>query len=424
MLRSALVTTKSSSPSTMTRPASSVIQQRSKSNNHKRLSSQSSSPRSIQSDSGKTGNNKDLRNDFYHSLVLYLNNYYHLKSPLGRLRFLLVAVTLFTVLSIVLFHPRCYRRRAQGMLLCRISREMGLTSGLPPSRRKKESLPPQERSRLLLGIMTLGNDPEEKRRRASIRNTLQRHMAFDSYHNPMKQVCSLQDYTSNPLEYRFCQVVYTFLVGGNSEGTNLDFNKTYTPSLRYEQTTLFSQRQLSQKQPQNQQSQEQFPTIFDESDVTFLNVEDVNNVRKVFTWYDYSTKIRMERGRKFDYVAFTDTSHTIDVDSFLRNNIFRYPYSVTLTYAGIHLEKSQCGGYNHTHTCHRLINDNYMSDFVLLSKDMVEYCLSHNHLIQLDGLYPQDRPDIALANLFRFHPSQSLNSTHLVGILESSAVLG
>jgi hypothetical protein len=221
-------------------------------------------------------------------------------------------------------------------------------------------------------------------------------------------VCSVQEYLSNPVEFKFCKVVYAFLVGGNPEGTHLDFNRTYPSSLRYEKTSFYT---TNQQQTDSEQ--------FEEPDVVFLNVQDTNNVRKVFAWYEYSIKIRMERSRKFDYVAFTDTFHTIDIDTFLGNDILQVRSSIPLTYAGLHVDESRCSGYNHTHACPRLITRDggkFISDFVALSSDMVDYSLSHSNLIQLEGLYPQDRPDIAIANLFRFHPTKSLNITHLDGI--------
>ena len=396
--------------------SSSVIQQRSKSNNKRPvfttlpLSRDSSFSLKDASDNNNNNNNSSnskrfRNNDHYHNIILFLNNYYHLKSPLGRLRFLFVATISFSILSILLFHPPCYRRRAKGMLLCKISREMGIIAELPP--KPKEILPPQERTRLLLGFMSKGDDLEEKRRRDNIRNVFRNHIAFDQDHaTAAKHVCSVQEYLSNPVEFKFCKVAYTFLVGGNSEGTHLDFNRTYPSSLSYEKTTLYTTT--------NQEQTEQF----DEPDVVFLNVQDTNNVRKVFAWYEHSTKIRMERSRKFDYVAFTDTFHTIDIDTFLGNDIFQVRSSIPLTYAGLHVNESRCSGYNRTHACSRLMTTDgkFMSDFVALSRDMVEYSLSHSNLIQLDGLYPQDRPDIAIANLFRFHPTKSLNITHLDGI--------
>jgi hypothetical protein len=279
---------------------------------------------------------------------------------------------------------------------------MGLIAGVPP----KETLPPQERARLLLGFMSRGNDNEEKRRRDKIRNTLQNHIGFDGDHTTaVKHVCSLQEYLSNPLDYKFCRVVYTFLFGGNPDGTHLEFNKTYPLLLPYDKTKFtMAEDESSEKN--------------EESDIMVFNVQDANNVRKVFAWYEYTTKIRMERGRKFDYVAFTDTYHSIDVNTFLGNNIFQVRSTIPLTYAGVQLDTSLCTGHNHTYVCPRLLarGDKFMNGFVAVSRDMVDYCLSHSNLIQLDGLYPQDRPDIAIADLFRFHPIDSLNITHLDGI--------
>jgi hypothetical protein len=309
---------------------------------------------------------------------------------------------------------------------------MGLIPQLPQgskkSKKHSEGLPPQERTRLLLGFMTSGNDEQEKQRRQSIRTALLSYARGDGDnegkdHGNYGQVCCLADYLASPEEYRYCQVVYTFLQGGNPDGAHLDFNSTYRSLLSFDQTSFFAEQRKQQRQEKSASKDDNGLVNSHEPDVTFLNIQDVNNVRKVFAWYDYTTKLRMERGRKFDYVAFTDTDHTIDVPTFLDNKIFQMRSTTPMTYGGKHVETKSCvagqdrtRGHVCTELCSDLTIDGFMTNMVVLSHDVVSYAISHNNLIQLNGAFPQDCPEIAVANLLRY---DTLSTTHLEGIITS-----
>ncbi|KAL3904192.1 MAG: hypothetical protein SGILL_010162 [Bacillariaceae sp.] len=319
---------------------------------------------------------------------------------------------------------------------------MGLISQLPTSQkksstssssRKQDELPPQDRTRLLLGFMTSGNDEQEKRRRNSIRSALLSYAkgsgsaVGEDHENYYGHVCCLADYLDSPDDYQHCQVVYTFLQGGNPLGEHLDFNSTYRSLLQNDPMEL----QQQQKMRQQQEAQDGNGNVVaeteadnNEPDITLLNVQDSNNVRKVFAWYDYTTKLRMEPGRKFDYVAFTDTDHSIDVPKFLGNALFQKQAVIPMTYGGISVLKTQCDlqirtkDHACTEACANLTNTRFMSNMVLLSHDLVQYALSHSNLIQLGGIYPQQCPEIAVANLLRYETP--LNAAHLKGIIKSS----
>ncbi|KAG7373876.1 hypothetical protein IV203_012971 [Nitzschia inconspicua] len=434
--------------------ASSAIQQRwSKTNKRSSLTNNNNNSSTPQDSNLQCqGSAKRHRGDRFHALFVFWNNFFHSMNPLGKLRSIGVTMLLCVLLGILLFHPPCYRKRAKGMPLCRLSRGLGITPALSSkgqsrSRRKQrrgssELLPPQERTRIVMGFMTTGNnnnnnnsnnaddDNEERHRRRTIRNQLLR--ARDRTGN---RVCCLQDYLDDPEENRECIVVYTFLMGGNPDGDHLDFNKTYSSTIKYEQTSFFSEKQSQQSSRRetvngddnhNQQQHDENDAKQEmEEDIVFLNVQDTNNVRKVFAWFDYASKLRMELGRKFDYVGITDTEFTIDSDTFLSNDIFQSTTTIQRTYGGIQLQTKQCHKRHNRkdmdclQDCTKLPSDLlFMSDFVVLSRDLVDYCLAHNNLVQLTGVFPQDCPDLAIANLLHFHPSQALNSTHLDGIVK------
>jgi hypothetical protein len=387
---------------------SHIIQQRWPKSNNKRGSSPIMQK---DQDTSSSANAKQQRGDFIHSFLVFWNNCFHHRSSISmqKLQSLGATMMLCSILGILLFHPPCYRQRAKNMPLCRISRDWGFYSSSSSSsvQTKRSSktvaatssgMPPQERTRILLGFMSAGNDKEERQRREYIRK--QMLMARDNG----KNVCCLQDYLLDPEANRECVVLYSFLQGGNPDGTHLDFNKTYVSTLKFEETSFFAE----QKEP--------------EEDSIFLNVQDSNNIRKVFAWFDYTAELRMEPGRKFDYVGFTDTQHSIDADQFLTNNIFRSTTTVQHTYGGIQTTKSQCQERQSkkgqcSQSCPTISNDLIMSNFVVVSRDLRDYCLHHSNLIQLDGVYPQDCPDLAIASLLGFHPSRGLNSTHLEGIV-------
>lgn len=428
----------------------SIIQQRwpkslNKNNNNRRPPSPSNPQDHISSGSSSpdNGNAKQrLRGgDYLHALVVFWNNtshriimmMMHATASLGgrnQIRSMGVTMILCSILGILLFHPPCYRRRAQGMPLCRVSRDMGFIPPLSGTKVAPSSsisvtsmlpldvfrLQPQERTRILLGFMSSGNDQEERQRRQTIRQELL--LARDIG----KRVCCLQDYLLDPEKNRGCSVVYAFLQGGNPDGTHLEFNRTYDSMLQFQETSFFAEAQeqmIIGTQTEDGHIQQK------EEDVFFLNVQDINNIRKVFAWLDYSMKVRMERGRKFDYVGFTNTQFTIKVDTFLSNFIFQSNTTVQHTYGGIQTQKAQCSErYNSsnrgncTSYCLSMPKDStFMSDLVVLSRDLVGYCLGYNNLVQLSGLYPQDCPDLAVANLIGYHPSEGLNITHLSGVI-------
>lgn len=348
----------------------------------------------------------------------------HRNGGISRVRSLFFGSLLCSMLSLLAFHPPCRRKRARYSPVCVIARELGLSEPLTPTNNQlKVFLPRQERSRLLLGIFTVGNDPQEQELRQAIRTRL----LNDPINDKRNVTCSLEEFIHHRKQNKYCKIVYTFVLGGNEEGYHLAFNKTYPSELPYRNTSLFAERFRGHQSEQLQNSLS-VDVSFEEQDVTFVNVRDVNDVRKVWAWYDYTTKVRMEKGRRFDYVGvMMDTSrttssrtrwdHRVLDPAALLTSILRPRTTTPKTYAGIERSKSDCGGVNATWSCPRLQPDAYISgDLMVLSNDLVDYCLTHNNLIQLNGVYPQDRPDIALANLLSLHP-KGVNRTHLTGVV-------
>jgi hypothetical protein len=363
----------------------------------------------------------------------YLDNKYSKQhhGGVGRVRTLLLGSLLCSMLSLVVFHPPCRRRKARYSPVCVMARELGLSEPLPggvvPIKSQLDAnLPRQERSRLFLGILSAGSEPEELERRHAIRSRL----LNDPINEKRNVTCSLEEYVRHPKPNKYCKIVYTFVLGGNDQGDHLAFNKTYPSKLPFSETSYFAERFNGH----NHDHLSDFigaDISFGERDVTFLNVRDVNNVRKVWAWYDYATKVKMEKGRRFDYVGvMMDTEgalfrtrrsyRVLDPVTFLTQNSILRPRMVTpSTYAGLERSKSDCEGVDAVWACPRLQPDAYMSgDLMVLSKDLVDYCLTHNNLIQLNGVYPQDRPDIALANLLSLHP-KGVNGTHLSGVVDA-----
>jgi hypothetical protein len=423
----------------MARLASSFIQQRwPKSSYHRQPSPPTPPERNGQSSNNNNNNNnaKRSRLDPFHTGWVYWNNFYYMTTALVKVRSLGTSMILIAILGILLFHPPCYRQRAKGMPLCRISRDLGIIPPLPPKnsnksqvtinlrRGRKSQKPKPSTSKIVLGFMSFGNDEEERQRRATLRKEFL--LARDNG----KQVCSLQNYLADAKQYRDCRIVYSFLQGGNAEGTHLDFNKTYLSTLKYELTSFFvedQQRQHSQRFPEHD-DQSSNGNFNKEEDITFLNVQDLNNVRKVFAWFDYTTRLKVAKFRQFDYIGFTNTHYSLDIDRFLANDVFESSEITENTYGGILWQKSNCHkqqknlaakNMDCTEACPKIPNDNFMSDFVVLSRDLISYCLAHSNLVQLSGVYPQNCPDLTIARLLGFHLSQDLNMTHLEGIISS-----
>lgn len=367
----------------------------------------------------------------------------------GRGRTLALWFLLCSILSVALFHPPCRRKRARHSPVCALSRGLGLSEPLVPpagrrdrrfSRLTGKKQPQLPRSRLVVGIMSVGNDARERERRRAVRERL----ANDPVNAMQNVTCPLGELLRRPRDHRDCKIAYAFLLGGNDRGTHLAFNRTYNSHVPYNKTTFFSEqlREDGGHRRERPETPNGTEAQFEERDVTFLNVRDVNDVRKVWAWYDYATKLRLEKGHQFDYVGVmmeeedTDgnptmpsslterTAHRVlDPSALLaENSLLRPGVAVPRTYAGVERSKADCGGLNASSACPRLRPDAYMSgELMVLSRDLVEYCLSHSNLIQLGGLYPQDRPDIALANLLSLHP-RGVDRTPLLGTLDDGVV--
>jgi hypothetical protein len=370
---------------------------------------------------------KRPRLERYHAFLVYWNNFYYMTTSLVvKVRSWGISIILISILIILLFHPPCYRQRAKGMTLCRISRNLGIIPSLPPKqskptnnvRKRKREKSRREYNRILLGFMSYGNDREERRRRIAIRKK------FLMARNMGKPVCSLQDYLVDTK--RSCRIVYSFVMGGNPQGIHLNFNKTYTPTLKFEQTSFFLQEQ-QRLHATERVGKSQNPHLNLEKDVVFFNVQDLNNVRKVFAWFLYTTMLKLATFRQFDYVGFANTHYFVDIDRFLANKIFDSTEMTENTYGGILLQKSNCDKQwtlarkenDCFEACPKVTSDVLMREFVVLSRDMIDYCLAHIHLVQLNGVYPQNCPDLTIASLLGFHLSPTLNTTYLDGILYS-----
>jgi hypothetical protein len=219
--------------------------------------------------------------------------------------------------------------------------EMALVRSSSSSRRAKNkvrtnavettpplSLPPP---RLLLGIFSM-DSPMERERRALIRETyltyFQNRSATTTTTRPTpNRICSLQQLFLEdsllPLPPHAdggdssCQMVYTFVLGGNPNGPT----ELVEPNASYPLTIDEPSISINNI---NKNNSHHHPHADDESDIVFLNIRENMKEGKSQTWFKYAISSTVNP-YNFDYIAKTDTDTVIFPELFLDKVVNKLP---------------------------------------------------------------------------------------------------
>ena len=156
--------------------------------------------------------------------------------------------------------------------------------------------------RLMLGIMSVLDHDSERLRRKTIRETYLSY--FNQSDTERHRICSLTELldksrADHALLLRECQLAYTFVVGGNPEGSTERL--TFTDS---EPMTLA-------------------PDAL-EPDVVLLNIKENMNDGKSQTYFKYGTTV-VDNHLYFDYIIKCDTDTLIFPEYFLNHKMNRLP---------------------------------------------------------------------------------------------------
>lgn len=159
---------------------------------------------------------------------------------------------------------------------------------------------PPSRPRVLIGIFS-ADFPTEQRCRHRQRKLLRTH----------PHACSLDKYIADRPEA--CQLVYTFVVGGNPDAPTtelVDGSRPWVLSHNDDNPHTYQGKDLR------------------ESDVSLLNIRENMNDGKSQTWFAYAAQLAKEHG--FDYIVKQDTDTILYLDryfEFVDNMLPPAPYN-------------------------------------------------------------------------------------------------
>ena len=150
------------------------------------------------------------------------------------------------------------------------------------------AVPPQRRSRVLVGIFS-ADFPNEEPCRQRQRGLLQLY----------PHVCSLDKYLSeHPAD---CHLVYTFVLGGNPDAPSTELLDDSSRPWLLPNTTADNPRLYN-------------GTDILSPDVTLLNIQENMNDGKSQTWFSYAATLVEEHS--IDYIAKQDTDTILYLDKF------------------------------------------------------------------------------------------------------------
>jgi hypothetical protein len=156
---------------------------------------------------------------------------------------------------------------------------------------EEELLAPPDHSgrlRILLGILTADfyNDQAYRRRH---------RMLFKIWNDP--RVCSLPDFKTLPVSERYrCQIIYTFVMGGNPNAT---------PQLVDDSRPMLATKPVKG-----------LSTDINDADVTLLNIRENMNEGKSQTWLKFGAEIAEEYD--LDYVVKCDADALLHLHEFFK----------------------------------------------------------------------------------------------------------
>lgn len=163
-------------------------------------------------------------------------------------------------------------------------------------------------------VLGIFSTQREVKGRKLIRETmLQSNIGLPKY-----KLCTLQDYMSSKSVQTRCQIIYTFVVGGNCIVEDGDVNDKKT---RWKSTST---------KPRNATVEPPAKLLKLESDITYLNIQENANEDKSLSWFDYISSM----GKQFDYIGKSDMHTYIHMDKLLDIINGRLPSANRNLYAG------------------------------------------------------------------------------------------
>jgi hypothetical protein len=169
-----------------------------------------------------------------------------------------------------------------------------------------------------MGIFSM-ESPTEEQRRDLVRRT---YLRYYEHTNTPNRICALQEILNKSLasnELEDCQMAYTFVVGGNPNGTTelVDLKNASYPILA-----------LNNNQSNNNNSDDRYDTVY-------LNIRENMEEGKSQTWLKYATAVVL-KDHYFDYIGKMDTDTLLYPDIFFKttfNHLAVFPNNVR-TYGG------------------------------------------------------------------------------------------
>ena len=253
-----------------------------------------------------------------------------------------------------------------------------------------------DRPVFLWGISSVyGNQDEERKRRARIRNTYLQYYLRNDRKGERHRVCSLyQALQIGGILPEGCQVIYAFIVGGNPSGRTelIEFNESY---------------------PFRLVSSKGFPG---EEDVIKLNIRENQHQGKTQTWFAYGSYLSQQYPHwQLDYIVKASSETLLYIPKFLNRATSLFPITKMeandtrderplLVYGGVPILRARCGRKLKP-DCQRMIGEYFMDGQVeILSVDLARYIATNLTQQRRQSLEILSREDMTIGNFVHSHP--------------------